>query len=482
MVVTLGHHVVVFLISFVSSDWGKNIWKPSKRGISSVGAVIRFSLFLSFVSSISFVGCAVTSSDNDDHYYAKEKSAITVATTPTWTTLKIRETCAALGLAPASDSDPLLSHLSGLAFLRQPVGFFWLTSVALFSVLYVYKNSRLLDIQKEKKILNKIPLSESVGRMWKSTLGRARRDDDPKPQFRPMAEWYNLQVVEAGVGMFVSLNLFLERFDFRAFECSAPDIFPPGDNPEVDYDDRFADEDELWFDFMADTGDGGASTYSIARALAQPSLTTSKGLSLRRADLVIIGGDLAYPSPSVKEYDDRLFGPFCDAMEPPPSYDPQNIAMPPTRADDDDQERDSPKRKNNNISTTKRTAPCCYAIPGNHDWFDGLHAFARCILHRDWLGGWRLPQRRSYFCLKLPGNWWIFAFDTALNEDIDVFQYRYFADVANRRVGPDDRLVFVTRTFLHLFERLRDGTHTLRQTNRRGSISRSSTKRKRRRT
>jgi hypothetical protein len=49
---------------------------------------------------------------------------------------------------------------------------------------------------------------------------------------------------------------------------------------------------ELWFDFMADTGDGGNSTYSIARLLAQPSLTVGD-LKLPRGHLLIVGGDLA---------------------------------------------------------------------------------------------------------------------------------------------------------------------------------------------
>jgi hypothetical protein len=49
---------------------------------------------------------------------------------------------------------------------------------------------------------------------------------------------------------------------------------------------------ELWFDFMADTGDGGNSTYSVARLLAQPSLTVGD-LKLPRGHLLIVGGDLA---------------------------------------------------------------------------------------------------------------------------------------------------------------------------------------------
>ncbi len=36
--------------------------------------------------------------------------------------------------------------------------------------------------------------------------------------------------------------------------------------------------------------------------------------------------------------------------------------------------------------------PTAFAIPGNHDWIDGLETFQRFIQHKGWLGGWLLPQ------------------------------------------------------------------------------------------
>jgi len=60
--------------------------------------------------------------------------------------------------------------------------------------------------------------------------------------------------------------------------------------------DHFSQRDDFWFDFMADTGDGGNSSYSVARLLAQPSLrvpTSDSVLSLPRGNLLLIGGDLA---------------------------------------------------------------------------------------------------------------------------------------------------------------------------------------------
>lgn len=68
--------------------------------------------------------------------------------------------------------------------------------------------------------------------------------------------------------------------------------------------------------------------------------------------------------------------------------------------------------------------PTAFAIPGNHDWIDGLETFQRFIHHRGWLGGWLLPQEKSYFALRLPHGWWMFGLDLALVDDIDMCQYR----------------------------------------------------------
>lgn len=60
--------------------------------------------------------------------------------------------------------------------------------------------------------------------------------------------------------------------------------------------DHLNERDELWFDFVADTGDGGNSSYAVARLLAQPSIqlkTDSPMYALPRGDLLLIGGDLA---------------------------------------------------------------------------------------------------------------------------------------------------------------------------------------------
>ncbi len=150
--------------------------------------------------------------------------------------------------------------------------------------------------------------------------------------------------------------------------------------------EHYSERSELWLDFMADTGDGGNPTYAVARALAAPSLTVpvapgvsvdaaagsgggaatgdGKGVAgkgeehgkqqqqqqqqqqrrvsqtgqhqapvqLPRADVLLLGGDLAYPNPCRETYEQRLFVPFQDAMPPPPHYYPgmtsSNVGMP----------------------------------------------------------------------------------------------------------------------------------------------------------
>lgn len=70
------------------------------------------------------------------------------------------------------------------------------------------------------------------------------------------------------------------------------------------------------------------------------------------------------------------------------------------------------------------------------DWFDGLHTFMRYICHKSWLGGWFLPQKRSYFALQLPKGWWIFGLDQALHGDIDVYQFKFFTELIKSKVLP----------------------------------------------
>src|SRR5437016_1084882 len=83
-------------------------------------------------------------------------------------------------------------------------------------------------------------------------------------------------------------------------------------------------------------------------------------------------------------------------------------------------------------------APDLYAVPGNHDWYDGLSAFLNLFCWRQidgpWstarsghmIGGWHTKQLRSYFALALPHNWWLWGIDIQLTNYIDQQQIDFF--------------------------------------------------------
>ena len=171
--------------------------------------------------------------------------------------------------------------------------------------------------------------------------------------------------------------------------------------------------DEVWLDFISDTGDGWNSTYAIAYAAAQRSLTVRgdpAAVELPRADVLVFGGDQVYPSPSREEYQRRLVAPYAAAF-----------------GDDGTSER-----------------PHVYAVPGNHDWYDGLSAFTRLFcsdIGGRRFAGWWTRQRRSYFVLKLPHDWWLVASDGQLQSDLDVPQIEHFREIVETHMKAGDKVI-----------------------------------------
>jgi hypothetical protein len=165
---------------------------------------------------------------------------------------------------------------------------------------------------------------------------------------------------------------------------------------------------ELWLDYIADLGDGFDSTYSMAYLLAQRELEID-GRRLPRGQVLVMGGDQVYPTASGQRYDDRFKGPYAAALPCPP---------------------------------LDGSRPTLLAVPGNHDWYDGLTAFLRLFARAktDNVGGWRTEQSRSYFAVELPHNWWLFALDEQFGAYIDDPQLRYF-DSAAKRLNPGDRVI-----------------------------------------
>jgi hypothetical protein len=103
----------------------------------------------------------------------------------------------------------------------------------------------------------------------------------------------------------------------------------------------------LWIDWVADTGDDHDVSQAVGRMLfaeyacEEPGGTTV----LPRGDVLLFGGDTAYPVATADEIYRRLVKPWNELLR------------------DGDGARNRPR--------------VLLGIPGNHDWYDGLDGFAR---------------------------------------------------------------------------------------------------------
>ncbi|KAF5792364.1 putative calcineurin-like phosphoesterase domain, ApaH type, metallo-dependent phosphatase [Helianthus annuus] len=261
--------------------------------------------------------------------------------------------------------------------------------------------------------------------------------EDNHPKFLDMVPWYSgtsADLFKTLFDLLVSVTVFLGRFDMRMMQATMNDS-RDGANQEDFLYDHFSEKKEFWFDFMADTGDGGNSSYSIARLLAQRSLHARKNdslIELPRGDLLLIGGDLAYPNPSTDTYEERFFYPFEEALPPPSWYNKKHLAV------------NKPELPVGVFDIRQYSGPQSFVIPGNHDWIDGLQTFMRYICQKSWLGGWLMPQKKSYFALQLPKGWWVFGLDVALHNDIDSFQFKFFSELIRNRVKENDFVIVMT--------------------------------------
>ena len=220
---------------------------------------------------------------------------------------------------------------------------------------------------------------------------------------RPMVSWFDpVQLAGTGVRVGVS-GVFGSYSDKREIQAAlAPDAKPHPEHPEAD---------ELWFDYVADLGDGFEPTYTVAHFLARPALRLERDgrtWDTERGRILVMGGDQVYPTATRTEYENRLVGPYRAAL---PYVDPN--------------------------------PPKVYAIPGNHDWYDGLTNFIRIFCRNQWIGGWQSVQERSYFALQLPQRWWLWAIDIQFDTYIDEPQLAYFRR-ARSLLTEGDQLILAT--------------------------------------
>ena len=107
-------------------------------------------------------------------------------------------------------------------------------------------------------------------------------------------------------------------------------------------------ERDLWLDFVADTGDDVAVSRAVARLIFAdyelPDPDAEHEILLApRGEILLFGGDTAYPVATAQEITNRVIVPFNQVLETLPTGPPRVLL----------------------------------GIPGNHDWYDGLDGFAR---------------------------------------------------------------------------------------------------------
>ncbi|MCA1692846.1 MAG: metallophosphoesterase, partial [Actinobacteria bacterium] len=215
---------------------------------------------------------------------------------------------------------------------------------------------------------------------------------------RPMVRWLDPhQLLDTAVRVVLS-GIFSSYADSRELQALVP----------AEVLDR-SGEAELWLDYVADLGDGWNSTYTVARLLATEKLDLSwagDSHPTQRGRLLVMGGDQVYPVPKRVEYENRMLGPYRSAL--------------PCVGED---------------------SPELLAIPGSHDWYDGLVNFTSVFCRRRSIGGWKTAQERSYFAVKLPHRWWLWGIDIQFGAYLDEAQLTYFQKIAEEEVQTGDRIV-----------------------------------------
>ena len=111
---------------------------------------------------------------------------------------------------------------------------------------------------------------------------------------------------------------------------------------------------DVWIDYISDTGDDVSVSGAVAELLFQSyelpdPARPGEFVTAGRGDVLLFGGDTAYPVATALEITNRVLVPFNRAIE---------------------RHRDDKSR-------------VLLGIPGNHDWYDGLDGFGRMFRVRD---------------------------------------------------------------------------------------------------
>jgi len=283
-----------------------------------------------------------------------------------------------------------------------------------------------------------------------------QRTNIPKPYFpdkksrSPMVPWFSPIILLKTVKDLVLSKIVGSQLDTRELQSVNEDA---QDATQKQFNCKIAkfytvqdNQEDFYFDFIADTGDGWDSTYTIASLLSRDYLLVNddnKIKKLPRGDFLLMGGDEVYPGPSEAAYEARLIKPYQHAWDWLWLNDTDNAAG----------------TRNTGSFLKLKNQPDVYAIPGNHDWYDSLIAFRKVfcsIFKTKHIGQWQAKQSRSYFALGLPHNWVILAFDFGLDQyKLDGLQYHYFQNIVNNLDIENElefNLLFITKEIVDFYQ------------------------------
>ena len=241
-----------------------------------------------------------------------------------------------------------------------------------------------------------------------------------------MVRWFDpAQLMRTGIKSLVSLAVG-EQSDRRIVQALAARRHEDYDH-SIHYRDGAhgpvprtdAMRDELWVDVACDTGDGFNPTYAVAYAIAQPALTidgpTGQVVACRAATCSCSAATRSTRCRAARNTSGGSISPYTAAF-----------------GDDTPAER-----------------PHVYAVPGNHDWYDGLSAFTRLFCSD--IGGRRSPAggpasaaATSPSSCRTDGGWC--GSDGQLQSDLDVPQIEHFREIAARHMQPGDKVILCLST------------------------------------
>src|ERR671917_465771 len=159
---------------------------------------------------------------------------------------------------------------------------------------------------------------------------------------------------------------WLRRLDEYARVAGAP--LPPRDRLIT----RYADRERVSVALLGDPGEGDASQYVVVPVLDRVA---------RDTDFAVLCSDVVYPAGGVRGYADRFYRPYADYPGP------------------------------------------IYALPGNHDWYDGLAGFMTTFCDAPPDAGAPRPM--------FTGSWWrLVLIDTGIDGHIDRDQAEWLREIS----------------------------------------------------